>query len=269
MTVNWRQRKSSADGRLLIAILLAGVSALVALACGGPPRKADEPRTPKTVVILFDMSDSTRAAVAREMYAETSKVILNTLKPGDAIVCGLITSQSESELRLPINEVFEPPKPKVNTRLMRRAAEKRAEEAAKETIENVKSRVASLLLDQKVSVPRTDILGSLALSERIFRAYDHPKKILVIVSDMLEDSPRIRLSREHLTPERIRALVERERTEGRLPDLHGVKVYVVGASHPDRDRYRAVKEFWFSYFGSVGADITTERYGPTLIRFNE
>ena len=59
---------------------------------------------------------------------------------------------------------------------------------------------------------------------------------------------------------------------GSIPNLAGVRVYVVGAgvvksSELPAARILAIQDFWQAYFTASGADLPADRYGAALVRF--
>jgi hypothetical protein len=95
-------------------------------------------------------------------------------------------------------------------------------------------------------------MAGVQLAERVFAAYPEASaRSLVLLSDMAQhtDSP-----------------------DPTVPDLAGVRVYVVGAgvtaggAMPSR-RIVAVERSWMAFFAAAGADLTEERYGAALVRF--
>ncbi|MHB0968610.1 MAG: hypothetical protein ACYC7A_10650 [Thermoanaerobaculia bacterium] len=124
-----------------------------------------------------------------------------------------------------------------------------------------------LLFQSDRRIGRTDIIGSLELAPRVFASYPRDRKVLVILSDMVEDSDRFNFERETLSAKRIDAIVAALRDQGAIPDLRGVQVVVSGAMHRDNGRFRTIRDFWFRFFKEARAEMRKEDYGTTLIRF--
>jgi lysophospholipase L1-like esterase len=98
--------------------------------------------------------------------------------------------------------------------------------------------------------------------------------VLVIFSDRVEESEHYNFTRENLTEARIKKIISQNRSRGLLPDLAGVKVYVVGASAGAYEKMRsgrmaAIRDFWLAYFKACGAELTRERYGGALLGWRE
>lgn len=74
------------------------------------------------------------------------------------------------------------------------------------------------------------------------------RRVLVVFSDLEEDSERDNFLLDNLTASRIEALLNREQRESHLPDLRDTDVWIAGAT-PDR---------------TLGP---ANRYGPALLNF--
>ena len=54
---------------------------------------------------------------------------------------------------------------------------------------------------------------------------------------------------------------------GLLPDLHGVHVFVAGASAATSERYVEVQDFWLKYLQAAGGEISAKTYGRVALTF--
>jgi len=95
----------------------------------------------------------------------------------------------------------------------------------------------------------------------------------VVFSDMIEQSGRYDFSGIPLDDEAVQRIIAKEREGKRLPKLDGVKVWVAGATAStgaglSSDRILQIQSFWLTYFKACGADLTKERYAPTLLGFS-
>src|SRR5207244_10600225 len=97
------------------------------------------------------------------------------------------------------------------------------------------------------------------------------RRVIVVFSDMVEDSARANFEQEQLSASRIKSLLATEEKNNHLPDLKSVDLWVAGAT-PDRrmdeHRIRAIEAFWESYFVRCGTVLMPERYGPALLNFD-
>lgn len=253
---------------VVVCLLLS----IVATSCGSFEK--EKPQTtpkPKVICVLFDLSESTRATKVRETYLHDFKAILEKTTLGDGLVAGLITQSSVTELELPINQNFPAFQPNTNNALYKRGEEKQAKENLQRTKEKVYSVVESLLVGSHRKIMKTDILSSLQVAARAFQSYSQPRKILVIMSDMIEDSDHYNFETEKLTPRRIQAIIEEQehKNRNRIPNLKGVKVYVLGATALNPERFNEIHDFWASYLRKCGADLEPQNYGAAFIVFDE
>jgi len=228
-----------------------------------------EIKTDKIVCVLFDLSETTNTPLIRKNYLEKFKLILNSLNKGDAIIAALITEKSLSELDLSISCDFAEIKPFTDTDLAERIAKMQTESIIKVKKDSILIVADSVLLSTKRKITNTEILGSLQVAERIVKSYNQSKKIIVIFSDMIEDSRDYHFELENLNSKRIENIIALEKKKNTLPELKNVKVYVAGASHPDSQKYNQIKNFWLQYIKSTGGELDSQNYGAALINFNE
>lgn len=118
---------------------------------------------------------------------------------------------------------------------------------------------------------RTLILDALTLSQQLIERDKDRKPVIVLLSDMLEDSAIAGFDFEKKAPTALdtEAIVKRQRARGLLPDLHGAQVYVVGAKAANSAHAEAVKAFWVRYLQEASAVIEPGMYGRSVINFAE
>lgn len=211
----------------------------------------------KTVVVLFDISGSTLDPAIREQYRNDFMKITDpkhALMPGDAIAADLIADSSSAGSTLPINEELEDYSWDTNTIKVKKANR----EMLKKIMEN-----ADVILKSNQKTKNTDILSSLQIAERVFKTYNKERNVLVIMSDMVEDSQNYNFEKEKLTDKRITEIIAKERKAGRLPDLKNVQVYAIkNATAQSKLDHGAIQNFWLRYFQETGARIDKAHYGP-------
>ena len=223
----------------------------------------------KTILVLFDLSESTNKPEARKLYSGGFNTILSRVTHGDAVFAGWITERSGVELELVVSYIAEPFEPPTDNPLILRRLRDEANLALSDTLQLFYNLVDSLLHNPTRRVMNTDILSSLDLAERIFKSFPENRRILVLFSDMIEDSYTYNFERENLTQQRIDAIIRTENENNRIPELDGVVMYVIGAYHRDVNRFRMIRDFWFAFFEECGAVLNRENYGPQLITFEE
>jgi hypothetical protein len=128
-------------------------------------------------------------------------------------------------------------------------------------------REVNKLLSHKQETPLTEILDSLNIADTIFHDEKERQKILVILSDMIQDSKEYKFDKDKMTDEYINNVIRSRQKNKLVPNLANVRVYVAGASAADSDKFRAIQTFWARYFGESGADFSPHRYGHSLINF--
>ncbi len=233
----------------LLPALLAGCSSL------RPSLAADPPRV---VMVLFDVSESTRRDDLRSLYLGTFRRVLEAVDgvgdPGAVLAADVIDDNPLAHGRLPILVSFEPCtllENRLDCEAQREGQTRGALRAAEEILGTARR--------------GTDVVGGLGLAERFFEAYPEGERYLVVLSDMLQVGRGIRLARPGVLDRGAEELLER------LPalDLSGVRVYVAGAGASRTDLspevIEAVEAFWRAYLERAGAEVVL--YGPALPRF--
>jgi isoleucyl-tRNA synthetase len=215
-------------------------------------------KKPRAIIVFVDMSGSTNLA-RRTVYGECFEKIYEDLNQGDRIVVGMITGRSFIDFK-PVVDVEIPKKSVWVNRIQ-------FERSLTETKEKTRQEVERLL-SQKNGTARTEILNSLNIAETIFHK-EKREKILVLLSDMIQDSREHDFSSTKITNDYINKVVKYRRKKNLIPNLTGVKVYVAGASGSDSHKYRSIEKFWSYYFKRAGADYSHHRYGHTLISFEK
>lgn len=217
----------------------------------------------KSIVVLVDLSVSTKKAVAD--YRTALDGIGEKMTPEDRLLVAKITDRSEMEPQLlgkyPKNDRSANGKNAAPNDFVKRQIAGRMRAELKEAIKAAHSAVESGTHEFHA----TDILGSLQIAERVFKMDRGYRGILVILSDMLEQSGEYDFVKTALSDKAIGKILAREKERDRIPDLHGVKVFVVGAAAPTRDRFFEVRKFWIRYFKEAGAELSKENYGSVLL----
>ncbi len=248
---------------------LAGLlaAALAAVAC------EEKPPVTKTVLMIFDVSGSTTPDV-RDQYITWAKSIIHHEKgkpahfgPGDALVAIRVTDSSLTEWKTVTIELtrFDP------TRENMLVA---AGKAAKE-LDGAEQKIEDFVRDQREVIKYSKIMDALSLAASNFKALKRDRNVLVVFSDMVEESDHYNFAKQPLSDARAQQIVESEKQNGRVPDLKGVKVYVYGAGVGEyakklsSQQFRGIESFWLAYFKASGADLPAERYLPSFIGYSD
>ena len=248
---------SRAVAAALALCALTGCSAVRAATGGDVPGPL--------VVVLFDVSRSTDDPDVRARYMTTFETVLDHVASMHGTVVGdVIDDDPLAHSTFPISATFEACDPLTENRLVCDAG------TAQERTEAVAS--ARDILARITGAAGTDIHDGLLLAQRVFDAYPEAgSRSLVLLSDMVERSPRLNVGR--VTDASIADTIEGLASDGLIPDLRDVQVYVVGAgvsqggSGMPAERFLAIQHFWQAYLSRAGSDLPSDRYGAALVRF--
>jgi hypothetical protein len=244
-----------APGLIIIGVLLlCDHSIWSAEAFGKTENSLEEPRL---ITILVDMSDSANNA-RRTVCKDAFEKVYQNLRQGDRVVVGTITNRSYIDFKPTVDEEI-PKKTLWDNRLQ-------FERHLATTKEKIR-RETDKLLARGRGTALTEILDSLNIADTIFHDEKERRKILVILSDMIEDSKQYNFDKDQITDEYIDTVIRDRQRNNLMPHFTGVKVYVAGASAADSTKFRAVQTFWARYLTKSGADFSPHRYGHSLIAF--
>jgi len=250
-----KQRQLKLLGLILIGVVLLCNQFIWSSAAFG--KSEDSPQKPRVIIILVDMSDSANEA-RQTVCKEAFEKIYRNLRQGDRVVVGTITSHSYIEFK-PTVDAEIPNKTIWDNRLQ-------FEKKLANTKEKIRGETNKLLSRERGTM-LTEILDSLNIADIIFHDEKERQRILVLLSDMIEDSKEYNFDKDKITDEYIDKVIRDRRQKNLIPNFTGVKVYVAGASAADSNKFRAVQAFWARYLAKSGADFSPNRYGHSLINF--
>ncbi len=241
--------------RLLVPLLCLG---LFAAGCGGKSMPS------RVTVVLFHVTGSTYTGNVRLQYVTDFAKVLGSVTDGGTIVADIIDDNPLAHSSYPIRESFDRFNPLKENKLDHERRVREQRDAAIKKAEAIVRRPPSGRLGHS-------ILDAMQLAERAFAALPGDQKLLVIFSDMIEQSRRYDFTGENLTAARIDAIIDRERSAGRVPDLQDVEVCVVGAGASPSgglppEKLFSIQAFWLKYFEAAGANLPKERYGSALLK---
>ena len=218
------------------------------------------------IYLLVDVSSSTGSeAIRSEMQKDYAAVLsawasTSGLLRGDAIGSDVLNASTT-----PIRGAIPPPDSIMSDEETHQKKEVApAVSAARKQFDQVLAGPAS---------NRTEILNALSVAARVLdsgEAKEAKRKVLVIFSDMVEESQLYNFHRDELSDTRISAIIAAERAGGRLPDLKGVRVWKAGAStlNVSDVKQRQIQKFWVQYFAATGAEMNPAHYGASLVDFS-
>jgi hypothetical protein len=212
------------------------------------------------VCVLFDLSQSARNV--RDAYQSDFQKVVEDLSGGELVLGAGITDHSLATGKFEIDRGIPKYNAFIDSKLTFRKKLQNARVALKED--------ARRLLGSQ-STATTDLTGAMQLAEKAFQSSASSSakvRILILFSDMVEESARYNFRKDRLTPARITTIVEAERRAGRLPTLNGVQVWVSGAGGTAPEKFLQIQDFWIQYFSIAGADLRKSRYGAGLMDFS-
>jgi len=104
-----------------------------------------------------------------------------------------------------------------------------------------------------VRFERTDILGTLFIVAQLLRSDPGWRNVLILLSDMQQDTPELNLA----TRVRLERAMEAVVQQGSMVRLSGVDVHVLGVGGKNPRRWQALRGFWVGYFAKAGANLRT------------
>jgi hypothetical protein len=253
--------------RIAEMLLLLALPALL-LTMGCTKASQAEARRGTAVVIFVDFSESIGGTDRAGFKREIEKQVLPWLQPGDSIMIAPITDKTLTDFR-PLVEAELPARPQFNgwvNNVMKFNKENKATEARIVQVKDTLQTQASEALMRKYTSRYTDIFSSVLLAEKLFSA-ESRHKVLIIMSDMIEDYPPYAFDRMTWTPATTPKLLADLAGKKMIPNLSGVCVYVSGASAPSAELARYIGGFWETYFRMARADLSPSRYAHVLLHW--
>ena len=215
-------------------------------------------KQPRVMAVFVDMSGSTNRA-RRTLYRNAFEKIYQNLQQGDRIIVGTITGRSYIDFKPVVDAEI----PKQSLWVNRISYEQNRAKTKKDIQTEVEK-----LLSRRRGTPRTEIINSLNIADKIFHN-EKRQKILIILSDMVQDSKEYNFERVKVTNQYTAQIIRKRQEQNLIPKLDSVKVYVAGASAADPKKFRSIEKFWNRYFAACGADFSLHRYGHSLLEFEK
>ena len=225
--------------------------------------------SPGTAVIIFlDFSGSIKTDERALFKREIESQILPSLSAGDRLLMAPIHDKTLTEFR-PLVQVILPAKPEFSVWrdnvLTYNRRVKEVEARVLDLKAKVKTEVADVL-GRRYASPYTDIFSSLLIAQKLFHE-ETRRKVLVLMSDMIEDTPEYNFEKIAWSPSAVEKLVAELEAKALVPKLPGVCVYVSGASARSAALAENIARFWEAYFRRTGADMHPSRYAHVLLHW--
>lgn len=194
--------------------------------------------------------------------------IIPSLSAGDRIVIAPITDKTLTDFH-PLVEVTFPPKPDFNGWLDNMMKYNRQVKENETQVDRLKETIRVQVTDvfaRRSFSQYTDIFSSLVIAKKLFHN-ESRRKVLILMSDMVEDHPPYRFDKIPWNPATNQQILSELDAKGLIPDLSGVCVYVSGASAGSAELARNIGQFWQVYFQRARADMDPSRYAHVLLHW--
>ena len=245
-------RGSVALVEVIFGFLFLSIASVACVSCSESAREGGPRPTGRCIVVLVDHSQST--SDDHDLVQRTIQKILSAVQDGDRFLLAPITAASGEDSKRTIDVELPPSFPDIswNQEPIRYRKEKRNHDEQVLTRRTELQAGVESLLSEPHSALRTTIIEALRTLKPLFRT-EKRDKYLIIVSDMVEDSDIANFDRQLPAPGFAPREVERQRSNGILPDLAGVSVYVAGALASPPGKAAAIEKFWTDYLTGTGA----------------
>ncbi len=248
---------------------VVSIGILISLSLPGAVSTASDA---KTVIVLIDLSGSARELLST--YEKYFDLILTDLDHGDAFTVLKISSGSLAESEPLVHGTFEPFIPRnrlgnpTDNPFEVRASKADADTRLAAAKTELRERFLTNFRNSK-STQSTDILGAIRYAETLFNQLGRPRRILVLMSDMIHSTKQLDFGKMKFDAKDHQSVIEREQKSFGLPDLTGVKVHVIAAGGGDTERFMKLRSFWEAYFHACHAKMEKGNYASTMLVFDE
>jgi hypothetical protein len=220
------------------------------------------------VVVFVDFSGSIRSDQRALFEKDLQGQIIPSLGAGDRILIAPINDKTLAEFR-PLVEATLPRKPEFNGWFDNVLKFNRRAKDVDDQVGRLKDAVRGEIKDafaRHESSALTDIFSSLLIARKVFHE-ESRHKVLVLMSDMIEDYPPYHFEQIAWSPAATRQLLADLDAKGLIPQLPGVCVYVSGVSARSADVVESIGRFWQAYFRRARADMDASRYAHVLLHW--
>lgn len=222
-------------------------------------------RPPHVVIVaFFDVSGSTVAV--RSRYKSEFQAIIDQVKNDTRsilVMADRITANTEATSQFPVKVRFEASAGMLGNPLK----EKKQRETQAQRVQNTMDAML-----QK-SEPASDIMSAFRCAGKVFANHKEANhKVFIIFSDMIEQSSKYNFYSMKLDQKQIQQIIQQEESQGRIPDLAGVQVWIVGFAAAEKgglppSKIKEIEDFWIAYLQAAKADADRNRISQTLVGF--
>lgn len=220
------------------------------------------------VIIFLDFSGSIKSNERALFQRAIETQIIPSLSAGDRLLIAPIHDKTLTEFR-PLVQAILPAKREfsgwLDNVLKYNRQVKEVDAQVLDLKNKIKTEVADVL-GRRYASPYTDIFSSLLIAQKLFHD-EARRKVLVLMSDMIEDTPEYNFEKIAWSPSGVEKLLAELEAKAFIPKLHGVCVYVSGASAKTATLAQDIARFWEAYFRRTGADMHPSRYAHVLLHW--
>lgn len=254
-----------------IFILFAGLIVFLAGCQKSKPGTAKSETavpTEKNIVVLLDKTASVKDQ--KGVFSSAVKKIIGSLEPGDRFRLAEITGSSAADFDFVLKTRI-PKNPPYNVLETNEAEYKDTVNKLDQKRKLIRQKLLKQTkseLAKRPSAMQTDLFGAIYTAS-LYLSDKKGKKILVVLSDMIEENDHWRFNKVKWTPTLEQKILSREEKLGLVPNMHGIEVYVVGARGNSLEVMQNIRHFWEAYFKKAGATFTEDHYAHTLLDWSE
>lgn len=212
-------------------------------------------RTPPTSRVIVAFIDISASVKDYGPYRDAWSKIMDRLQPCDRVLLGPISDRTLTNFRPLVDCEI----PSYNYWLDVRENYEEAMDKARGLIAGGVGKA-----EKMPRAGKTDIMNALWLAGQVF-AGDPRKPIVVLFSDMMEDSATADFEKVCLDEATAKRLIDQKKRLGELPALRGARVNVVGASSRTAEKALEVERFWIRFVHDAGGVLAPENYGPAML----
>lgn len=253
-----------------MALRLSTALFIAVAVLGTPPTASAVARPAGTAVVIFvDFSGSIRGRERATFRRELETAVLPSLSAGDRILIASIHDKTFTAFR-PLAEATFPAIPQFNGWMTNVMSHNRQVKATEDQIAQLHAQLkadVARMFSRPSSSRYTDIFSSLLMAQKLFFG-ESRRKVLVVMSDMIEDYPPYKFDTSSAwrpgATEKLLADLDAKRL---IADLSNVCVYVSGASAPSAELAHHINRFWEAYFRRAGAELDPSRYAHVLLHW--
>jgi len=222
------------------------VSLVCSLSLAGCGALAEKPSR----IITYAVDDSITGRLIQDVCLKQGNILIDSLQPDDRFVLTPITASTFTDFTGRHDWTL-PPFDLLDTELLQQAH-----------MDDLKNEIRADLkhMVQRQDAKNSEILDVFNVEAQVVSPDRTRIPVLVICSDMRQDTSRWNFDTHQVDSGYIHQLIEDRRRSGALPTLAGVKVYIVGAKPTSLAKFYEIRSGVLAYCKAIQADCSPQRY---------